>query len=251
MLVDVHKVMATLFNVELNEFLARFEKFKTFETVHTGGFMEIKYREAHQFYTYVSWLNDFREQLYRKSEGFKMELSSFQREMELLLELYIHLKLLAEHHVFSKEAGDELDRYFLKPFLRFIKGLDETFGGNYFQSRIDELLNKAVDVKIKLINVFKAPIANVEVTVSYVRFPEFKEYAKAYNLCTLKTDDLGIANIRLLRPREGCYRIDVRKYNKIAFLDVKSSNYIEIKAFDLPKLIKHAVSKVLGRKIGR
>lgn len=47
--VDVHKVLTTLFNVELNEFLARFGKERSFETVKTGGLMEIKVKEVHLF----------------------------------------------------------------------------------------------------------------------------------------------------------------------------------------------------------
>ncbi|MEM3666597.1 MAG: hypothetical protein QW222_05895, partial [Candidatus Bathyarchaeia archaeon] len=107
--------------------------------------------------------------------------------------------------------------------------------------------NEAVNVKIKLTNAFKVPIPNVEVVVSYVRLAELKEHAKAYSLCVLRTDDSGIANIRLLRPREGGYRIDVKRYNKTEFLDVKSSDYVEIKAFDFPKLVTHGVSKLFKK----
>ena len=244
--VDVHEIMTTLFNVELNEFLAKFEKYKVFEKIQTGGLMEIRSRETHQFYVYVQWLNDFREQLYRKSTDFRMELESFQREMDSLLELYVHLKLLRDCHVFSENAEKDLDEYFLKPFMRFLNKLDEMFG-SFFGKKVNDILSKAVDITVKVSNVFNTPISNVEVQISYVRFPRFEKYAKTYPLLTLKTDDEGYAKILLLRPHEGGYRVDVKKYNKFAFLDVNSCNYVEIKVFDLLNLLRYKISKFLRK----
>ncbi len=42
MKVDVHKVFTTLYNVELNEFIHRFGKEETFETIRTGGLWNIR-----------------------------------------------------------------------------------------------------------------------------------------------------------------------------------------------------------------
>lgn len=247
--VDVHKIMTTLFNVELNEFLAKFDKYEVFEAIQTGGLMEIKVRDAHQFYTYVLWLKEFREQLYRKSVNFKMELDAFQREMEFLLEFYVNLKLLAEQHVFSEEAEKCLSEYFLKPFMRYINKLDETFENAYFTTRINELVSKKADITVKVVNAFNVPIENVEVKLSYVKFPELRKHAKAYFLCTLKTNDAGVVNVSLPRSHEGGYRIDVEKYDKVAFLDADSGYYVKIKVFDFLKLLKYGVTKILKRKI--
>lgn len=242
--VDVHKIMTTLFNVELNEFMAKFWKYRTFETVITGGLMEIMLRNVHQFYVYALWLNEFREQLYQKSANFKMEFETFQNELESLLEFYVNLKLLAEYHVFCKDDEKDLNEYLLKPFMHFISKLDETFGSVHLVSRINKLMNEALAVTVRVFNALRIPVINVEVKFSYVRFPEFGIYAKTYPLCVLKTNDEGIASIRLLRPREGSYRIDVEKYNKIEFFDVKSGNCIEIKVRDFIHLVRYGVSKL-------
>lgn len=156
--------------------------------------------------------------------------------MELLLEFYVNLKLLAGSHVFSLDAERDLEEYFLKPFMRFIEKLDKDFGGTYFADGINKLLtDKTVNVTLKVVNIFGFPIQNIEVKVSYVRFPEFGKYARAYPLCTLKTNEMGIVNIRLLRPREGNYRVDIGEYGKVMFLDAKANNYVKIRVLSFFK----------------
>jgi len=245
--VDVFKIITTIFNVELNNFIAKFGKEEEYGKIQTGGLMEIRLREAHQFYAYAQWLDNFRDQLFEKSRGSKMDFKEFEKKMTSLLQLYAHLKLLKEYHVFSKEAERELDEYFLEPFSRFLSKLDKVLGSNFVE-RAREVSSRTSDVVIKVTNVFGAPVLGAEVQVSYVRLLEFREHAKTYPLFTLKTDETGCAKARLLQPLEGGYRIDVKKYGKTAFLDVSSCNYVEIKVFDLLNLfslLKYKLRKLM------
>jgi len=168
--VDVFKIITTIFNVELNYFIAKYGKYKIYAKYPTGGLMEVRVREVHQFYTYAQWLDEFRDRLLKKSKDSKVEFEEFERDMMSLLELYAHLNILREYHVFSEEAERELDEYFLRPFMRFLSKLDEELGSNFVE-KAKGILSRASDVTIKVTNILGLPIPDAEVQVSYVRLP--------------------------------------------------------------------------------
>jgi len=247
--VDVFKIITTIFNVELNYFIAKYGKYKVYAKYPTGGLMEVRVREVHPFYTYAQWLDEFRNRLFEKSKNSKIDFEEFEKEMEGLLKLYAHLSILRECHVFSEGAERELDVHFLRPFMRFLSELDKELRSNFVE-RAREMSSRALDVTIKVTNAFGLPVPDAEVQVSYVRLPQLREVAKAYPLFTLKTDETGCARIRLPQPLEGGYRIDVKKYGKTAFLDVGSCNYVEVKVFDLSglfSLFKRKISKFMSK----
>ena len=236
--VDVHKVITSLFNVELNRFLARFDKERMVETVRTGGLMEIKVREAHLFKEYVDWLKAFREDLIHISVDHKLDLESFQKLMEPLLKFYVDLGLLMEYNVFTKESEIDLDIYFLKPFARFLHGLDKYLGTIHFTERVNDIRGRLAEVIVRVINAFNLPISEVELQLYYIRHPEFKEYARKYPLCVTKTDENGKARTKLTW---GHYRIDIERYRKIILLDVDGNREVKVKVFDPIHLLRHAM----------
>jgi len=66
-----------------------------------------------------------RESAAQKSKGSKVDFEGFERMS--LLELYAHLNISREYHVFS-EGPRELDEYFLRLFTRFLNKLNEEPG---------------------------------------------------------------------------------------------------------------------------
>lgn len=240
--VDVHKVITTLFNVELNEFLAKFDKEKVFETVRTGGLMEVRISEAHPFKQYIEFLRDFREELlYPLHPDYTLDVDSFQKAMEPLLEFYVNLEIFSVHNVFAEELETDLINYLLKPFLRFLYSLDEHLKTTYFSERVNELKRLSPEMTIRVVNLFSLPISKVEAQISWVRLPEIKEYSKTIPLCTIKTDESGMAKTKLTG---GHYRIDVGRYKKRLFLDLSENKEVEVKVFDLLNLLKHVAKKL-------
>ena len=113
-----------------------------------------------------------------------------------------------------------------------------------------DLPSRASDITIEVTNILGLLVPDAEVQVFYVRLPQLREHARAYPLFTLKTDETGCARVRLSRPLEGGYRIDVKKYGKTAFLDVNSCNYAKVKVFDLLgsfSLLKYKIRKLMNR----
>jgi len=142
MQIDVHKVMTTLFNVELNHTIAKYSVQKSFERVKTGGVMDLIPRRS-LFHFYITRLEVFREHVYERSNDYFMSEEEFRREMDILLELYAEMKLLAERHILTPEDERELEEYFLKPITHFIESLDKDLGSSYFMSRVGELMSDA------------------------------------------------------------------------------------------------------------
>ena len=88
--VDVHRIITTSYNVELNPFIAHFNRNDvTFETVNTGGITEIRMLNANPLASYAFFLEDFRDEMYNQSRAFWLSTDKFIQALEPLLKFYI------------------------------------------------------------------------------------------------------------------------------------------------------------------
>lgn len=93
---------------------------------------------------------------------------------------------------------------------------------------------------VKVRNFFKHPMVHLNIRISYVINPDFGKYSKTIPLCTLRTNELDIAKIKLTK---GCYRVDVEKYGKRKIEELRESKEVKIRVFDLLDLLKRLVKK--------
>ncbi|MFQ6064196.1 MAG: hypothetical protein ACE5L6_01850 [Candidatus Bathyarchaeia archaeon] len=190
MVVDVHKVITTLFNVEMNPFMARFSKAKSFEIVKTGGLWEIRVTEEDVFNRYANWLKTFRGELFSKSVHWSLPLNSFREELEPLLQFYVNVENLIELDFFKKKDQAVLANHLVRPLYRFFNSLDRHFRTTYFRRSL-KLSKSQHELVIKVVNSSSSPISEVDALVSYVLAPNLGEYSKAIFLCRLRTDETG------------------------------------------------------------
>lgn len=226
--VDVHKVITTQFNVEMNEFIAKFSGVKSFERVKTGGLWEIRVTEEDVFNRYAYWLKTFRDEMFSKSVNWSLPVDSFRKELEPLLQFYTNVENLIKLDFFKKDNQAVLTNYLVKPLFRFFNSLDRHFRTTHFRKNL-KLSKSQHELVIKVVNSSDSPISEVDALVSYVLAPRFREYSKAIFVCRLRTDESGTAKIKL--PK-GYYKIDVRKYGKTRFEDLSEDKEL---TFTVPK----------------
>jgi len=238
-IIDIHKILTTLFNVHLNEFIAKFSVGAVFERAQTGGFYEVGIKKHHRFKTYVDFLESFRDDLYYSTyPTYRLRLKDFRKAMDSLLSFYAVLELFRSEFL----RDDELIEIFFKPFRAFIASLDRDLN-TAFAERIEEFQRSIPKLTVGVINRFGIPMPSVEVEVSWIVRPEFGNYSKRILLAEISTDDLGKAKIKLSR---GHYQVDVRKYKKMVLVDLNDNKDIIVKVSDLRHLIKHFIKRLTG-----
>lgn len=226
--VDVHKVITTLFNVEMNPFIARFSKVKSVERVRTGGLWEIRVIEEDVFNRYAYWLKTFRDELFSKSVGWSLPVDSFRKELEPLSQFCVNVKNLIELNFFERDNQAILTDYLVDPLFRFFNSLDRHFRTTHFRRSL-RLSKSQHELVIKVVDSSDSPIPQVEVLIFYVLAPDLGEHSRAIFLCRLRTDETGITKTKL--PK-GYYKIDVREYGRASSENLSESKEI---TFTIPK----------------
>ncbi len=138
--VNVHRIITTSFNVELNRFIANFdEKKPSFEVVRTGGLTEIRVKSDNAFAAYAYFLKNFREELFSRSINWSFPLDSFLSELDSLVKFYVNVFNLVENNCVRNEEKDVLADQLMNPLSRFFKSIDQEFGINYSDGRLETL----------------------------------------------------------------------------------------------------------------
>jgi hypothetical protein len=138
--VNVHRIITTSFNVELNRFIANFhEKKPSFEVVRTGGLTEIRVRNDNAFAAYAYFLKSFREELFSRSINWSFPLDTFLSELDSLVKFYVGVFNLVESNCVRNDEKDVLTDLLMKPLSRFFKSIDQEFGISYFDGRMETL----------------------------------------------------------------------------------------------------------------
>lgn len=138
--VNVHRIITTSFNVELNLFIANFvEKKPSFEVVRTGGLTEIRVRSDNAFAAYAYFLKNFRDELFSKSIKWSFPLNTFLSELDSLVRFYVGVFNLVENNCVRNEEKDVLADQLMNPLSNFFKSIDQEFGINYFDGRMENL----------------------------------------------------------------------------------------------------------------
>lgn len=237
--VDVHKVITTLFNVEMNPFIARFSKVKSIERVRTGGLWEVRVAEEDAFNRYAYWLKTFRDELFSKSVRWSLPVDSFREELEPLSQFCVNVKNLIELDFFEGDNQAVLTDYLVNPLIRFFNSLDRHFRTTHFRRSL-KLSRSQHELVIKVVDSSNSPIPQVEALISYVLAPDLGEHSRAIFLCRLRTDEAGIAKTKL--PK-GHYKIDVREYGRTSFENLSEDKEI---TFTIPKLkIRYFIATII------
>src|SRR4030042_5921797 len=138
--VDVHRIITTSFNVELNTFIAKFdEKKPSFEVVRTGGLTEIRVHTDNAFAAYAYFLKSFREELFSRSINWSFPLDTFLSELDSLVKFYVSVFNLVESNCVRNDEKDILADQLMKPLSSFFKSIDQEFGISYFDGRMETL----------------------------------------------------------------------------------------------------------------
>jgi len=228
MKINVHRIITTLFNTKLNEFIARFGEGKIFETMQTGGLMEIKVRNTSTLGRYADWLANFRDELYSKCVDWSLESDSFKEELETLMQFYVNTEHLSRFGVFTNDEKNYLVDQLLKPLEHFFHLLDRELRMTHFSKEICILTSQTPEITIKIVDFHGFPLCQVETQISYVKAPIFGMYSKTIPLCTLRTDSSGTIQMKL--PK-GHYRIDLEKYGKTWIEGLQEDREITLEPF--------------------
>jgi hypothetical protein len=230
--VDVHRIITTSFNVELNRFIANFEPKKAyFEVIRTGGLTEIRVDSSggNIFNYYAYRLKDFREDIFLRSVKWKFPLNSFISEMDSLVDFYNDILMYTHKYDFSEKENSILDEQLVQPLKIFLLSLDREFNSNYFYQKIKNLkrkyIKKMYTLDMRVLNHVKKPVKKVETKIF-----KYDDSGSKHLLDILKTDKYGNVISKL---SEGKYEAEIEKYQLIrAFtLDENTKPIV----FTLPK----------------
>jgi len=137
---DVHRIITTSFNVELNTFIANFEAKQTsFEVVRTGGLTEIRVGTYNSFAAYAYFLKNFREDLFKRSANWSFPLDSFLSDLDSLVQFYVSVFSLVETNCVREQDKETLSKKLMAPLSRFFLSMDEEFGIKYFEGRLNSI----------------------------------------------------------------------------------------------------------------
>ena len=234
--IDVHRIITTSFNVELNTFIAQFNRNEaTFETVNTGGITEIRVLNASPLASYAFFLKDFRDALYNKTRAFWLSTDKFIQALEPLLKFYVDTINTVEMHQGTSTNLEDLIKGVIKPLSRFLKNVDESLGTNFFIERTEKLKILSPQVNFQVTNFSRYGIPKLQIKVSSVTAPIFGKYSRVMPLFTSNTNSKGNAIIKLT---QGCYDFEVPKYNKKLRFNVKDNSTIKVNVHDFGKLFR-------------
>jgi len=240
--VDIHRIITTKFNVELNKFISKLDERRKKPTtvILTGGLMELWERQENTLDSYARWLKDYRDELFRSHFGHPMNVETLQKALDPLLQFYVNREAFSQFDILDNNNRDLLAEELLKPLMCFFRSLDEHFTATYFQDRINTLKIQSPEIIVRVNNVFSLPISQIVVKIERVLAPVFGEYSKTIPIGQFRTDPSGSVRIKLI---EGQYNIDVDKYGRRKTEDFHSDTDVVFKVFDFTNLLKH----MLGR----
>lgn len=210
--VDVHRIITTSFNVQLNRFIANFQTKKLpFETVQTGGLTEIRVEPTGDnilsYYAYK--LKDFREDMFLKSINWKFPLHSFIGELDSLVQFYSQIIDSTEYD-FSKEENLALDEQLINPLKLFLLSLDSELNTDYFYQKIKNLNRRYIDrtylLTIKVQDKKNKGVKNERVKISEI---ENQQSQSETLIDYISSDNLGYIRVKLT---EGLYTAQIEKY---------------------------------------
>jgi hypothetical protein len=263
--IDIHRIITTSFNVKLNLFIARYEQKKpSFEIIKTGGVMEIRvHNQEEVFAAQAYFLQDFRENLYRKSVYWKFPLDSFLSELDLLIIFYLN-SLKQMKCKMDEEKRSALNSLLLVPLSDFFKSIDQDFWTNYFQKRIADLngviekeprnepkSNTLLCLSIIVVSYSGVPLKGIELQITPYRHrhdcivDEKDEKPSVLPIKFIRTDNNGLAEINLPTGLYSIKLIEKHCDEKIVHID-KRNIRVEMKVLSLTERIKRFIG--LSRK---
>ena len=234
--IDVHKIITTSFNVELNPFIAQFNRnTATFETVNTGGITEIRVLNASPLASYAFFLEDFRDGLYNQTRAFWLSTDKFIQAFEPLLKFYVDTINTVERQQGSSANLQELIVGVIKPLSKFLKTVDECFGTQFFIERVEKLKIASPTLNFQVTNFSRYGIPQLQLRVSSVVAPVFGQYSRVIPLFEVETDSTGKASLKLT---QGCYDFEVSRYKKKLRFEVKDNAILKINVYDFGRLLR-------------
>lgn len=240
--VDIHKIITTRFNVELNRFISKLDerKKKTATRIPTGGLMEIWERQENILDSYAEWLKGYRDDLFQTHFGHRISLETLQEAIEPLMQFYVSREAFSQYDILDKSNRLMLTEELLKPLMSFFRSLDKYFAIAYFRERLNALKIQSPEITVRVLNLFSLPISQTVVKIERVLAPKFGEYSKTIPIGQFRTDANGSIIIRLI---EGQYKIDLDKYRRKKTEDYHRNAETVFRVFDFTNLLKHLTGK--------
>jgi len=191
--VDIHDVITKLYNVYLNNFIAKHHKGKIYSLTQTGGLMEVVRRTRSPLYAYRNWLDEYRMRLYRRYKK-NVSFDELKEALEPLIQFYVNVYLFQVQNDFLFE--DDL----LGPLKQFFSNLDKELESDYFSKKIQREIDKSHAISLKITKPNGTPCQNLDV-VFFIQ--ENKTVGLTFTN-TFRTNKEGEINTRL---PTGTYRI--------------------------------------------
>ncbi len=237
--VDVHQIITTSYNVELNPFIAHFNRNDaTFESVNTGGITEIRVLNASPLASYAFFLEDFRDEMYNQSRAFWLSTDKFIQALEPLLKFYIDTVITVERQQYLPTYSEDLINGVVKPLSRFLKTVDESLGTQFFIERAEKLKVSSPTLNFQVTNFSRYGIPELQLKVSSVIAPIFGEYSRVIPLFEVSTDSSGNSTFKLT---QGCYDFEVSRYKKKLRFEVKDNATLKINVYDFGRLFRQVL----------
>ena len=128
-------IITTDFNVTMNDFIANYGKRTIVDRYWTGGLKDIFSSKYHPFKKYSDELEEFRENLFKKSlKKDLINLEDVKQEFLYLVDFYKSAQIDN-----TKLWTDELEPVLLKPLRGFFMRVDNLFSTDYLRKKIVQI----------------------------------------------------------------------------------------------------------------
>lgn len=218
--VDVHRIITTSFNVQLNRFIANYEaKRGRFQTILDYGVTSYvrtgqPSTNTNTFLThYAETLKNFREEIFKKSVNWNFPIDSFISEFDRLTKFYLDVS----EDIYNSGV---LYCQLVRPLRDFLLSLDMEFDTNHFYNQIankNPIINQPTVclgncsscnfLELRVVNEKNKGVKKRKILISELYKGDSRWKFVIY---LIKTDKKGLAKIKL---PEGVYQAENEKYH--------------------------------------
>lgn len=207
--VNVHEVLTEFFNIELNEFIAKFSNVKITDIVQTGGTQEIFHSDQHPFKKIIDILVEYRNKLFGVTSPLrhKVDKDVFMKYFTPFIEFYV--QLLIKRNMFNDPTlNKEFDKYFLQPSYTLFTRLNKRFKTTQFTDTVRKYFNSIPNLMVK-IQGSPSLVNNKKIYVLEYIQPDFGKHSKRRMFGVLNTDQQGVGFFKL---PQGLYDVYVEDF---------------------------------------
>jgi hypothetical protein len=128
--ISMHKLITTMFNPRLNDFISEQLPDKKIGTVIGGGRFDADIHIDKQYVSDAYWLSEFRDRItLKQTKG--TENQNIRNELTPLIDFYLKI-------FFERKRTDYLNTKLVQPIKNIFRDVDRELGSNYFQETARE-----------------------------------------------------------------------------------------------------------------